>query len=137
MPFGPKGLRVAPGTGRAFGPFAAAAKYLGMSQTQLLKDLRGGKSLAQVAKANGKSVSGLEQALTASLKTRLDRAVASGRLSKAQEQRMLKKLGAAMAGLANGRGFQVPMAPLKPAQRPAPGSAVAPAPLWGPPPPSA
>lgn len=126
--FPPRGTKrlFVPGPGH--GPFAAAAKYLGISETQLLKDLRGGKSLAQVAKANGKSVSGLEQALTASLKTRLDRAVAAGFINKAQEQRMLQKLSAAMAGLANARGFQIQRVPIKPGLRPGPGPAAVPVP---------
>lgn len=131
---GPMGYGPPPGAKRLFvpvpghGPFAAAAKYIGISETQLLKDLRGSKSLAQVAKANGKSVSGLEQALTASLKTRLDRAVAAGFITKAQEQRMLTKLSAAMVGLANARGFQIQRLPMKPGLRPGPGPAGMPGP---------
>ncbi len=51
-----------------FGPMGllqTAATYLGVSQATLVKDLRSGKTLAAIAKANGKSVSGLETALIA------------------------------------------------------------------------
>ena len=42
-----------------------AAKYLGVSEATLRSDLQSGKSLADVAKSKGKSVSGLEAALLA------------------------------------------------------------------------
>lgn len=81
-----------PGPALIFGPLAAAAKYLGLSDSQLLSDLRGGRTLARVAQSRGKSVSGLEQAIVASLTSRLDRLVALGYLTKAQEQRRLSFL---------------------------------------------
>jgi len=129
----PRGRRLL-GRAIALGPFRAAAKYLGISDAQLVKDLRGGKSLAQVAAANGKSVSGLEQALDASMRTRLDRAVAAGFITKAQEQRMLKRLSTVVARMV---GAHWPVQG-RPGLRPVPGPAVAPAPLGaGPPPPTA
>lgn len=75
----------------------AAASYLGVSEAQLLADLRGGQTLAQVAKAQGKSVTGLEQAMTAAIKARLDKAVASGLITKARENRILSRLQARVA----------------------------------------
>lgn len=51
---------------------AAAASYLGMSQTSLQTQLQDGKTLAQVASARGESVSGLQAAITAAAKTHLD-----------------------------------------------------------------
>ena len=72
-------------------PLAAAARYLGMSDGQLLNELRGGKSLAQVTKAKGKSTAGLEQAISADFKARLDKAVAAGRITKAQERMLLSR----------------------------------------------
>ena len=57
----------------------AAAATSGSSDVQLLGDLRQRQTLAQIAKARGKSVSGLEQAITAAMKARLDQAVAAGR----------------------------------------------------------
>ena len=61
------------------GPFAAAAKFLGITQEELLVQVRDGKSLADVAKAKGKSVDGLKQAildsLTADLQEHVDHLV--------------------------------------------------------------
>ena len=51
---------------------AAAASYLGVRQTDLQTQLQAGKTLAQVAKNQGRSVSGLQDAITAAAKTHLD-----------------------------------------------------------------
>ncbi|MGZ4254223.1 MAG: hypothetical protein ACXVR2_13325 [Solirubrobacteraceae bacterium] len=99
---GPLGL----GLGRAvfFGPNApatAAAKYLGLTKAQLRQQLQSGKSLAQIAKAQGKTTAGLEQAITASVKTRLDKAVANKRITAAQEQKILKAMSAGIDDMVN------------------------------------
>src|SRR3954447_23335247 len=67
----------------------AAASYLGLSESQLRAQLESGKTLAQVARDKGKSVDGLVAALKADLKKHLDRAVADGHLTKAQEDQIL------------------------------------------------
>jgi hypothetical protein len=75
--------------GAAFGensPIAAAAKYLGLSQADLQAQLQAGKSLADVAKAQGKPVSGLEDAMVAAIKTNLD---ANSTLTAAQKTAIL------------------------------------------------
>ena len=77
------------GPGPMGGPLAGAATYLGLSTDELMKELRSGKSLGAIAKAKGKSVSGLESALIAPVKARLDAAVKAGRLTKSQEQHVL------------------------------------------------
>ena len=51
---------------------SAAASYLGLSQTSLQTQLQSGKTFAEIAKAQGKSVSGLQDAITAAAKTHLD-----------------------------------------------------------------
>ncbi len=51
---------------------AAAADYLGLSLTDLRADLRSGTSLADVAAAQGKSVSGLKDAMIAAMTSHLD-----------------------------------------------------------------
>ena len=51
---------------------SAAASYLGISTTQLMTDMRNGRSLAQIAQANGKSVSGLKAALIAQASKQID-----------------------------------------------------------------
>lgn len=72
---------------------AAAATYLGISQTDLLVQLRSGKTLAQVANAtSGKSVAGLVAALVAEAKARLAQAVTDGRLTQAQADEMQQDL---------------------------------------------
>ena len=53
-------------------PFTAAAKYLGLSPADLQTQLQSGKSLAVVATAQGKSVTGLENAMVAAAKAELD-----------------------------------------------------------------
>jgi hypothetical protein len=84
------------------GPLAAAATYLGLTSAQLGKQLVSGKSLAQIAKVQGKSTSGLEQAMTAALKKRLDTAVANKRITAAQEQQLLGRLSSRIGDLING-----------------------------------
>jgi len=73
------------------GVLGIAAAYLDLTRQQLAAELRAGKSLAQVATARGKSVDGLEAALVAPLKRKLDRAVASGRLESARAGTMLDR----------------------------------------------
>jgi hypothetical protein len=72
----------------------AAAKYLGLTQAQLRQKLASGQSLADVAKAQKKDVSGLEAALTAAAKSRLDKAVADKKLTAAQADQLLSTLKA-------------------------------------------
>lgn len=54
----------------AHGPLGAAAAYLGLSRAQLFEQMGSGKSLADIAKSRGKSVSGLKQAIGHSLAMR-------------------------------------------------------------------
>lgn len=70
-----------------FGLFAGldtAASYLGLEEDELRDALADGKSLADVAKAEGKSVDGLVDALVADAEKRIDAAVDDGRLTKEQ-----------------------------------------------------
>jgi lambda repressor-like predicted transcriptional regulator len=67
---------------------AAATAYLELSRPALARELRAGKSLAQVATARGKSVDGLEQALVAALRSKIEAARAAGRIDAARAQRM-------------------------------------------------
>jgi transposase-like protein len=104
---GPGPLPLGPGFGHPhFGGhrilragIAAAAKYLGLTHAQLRKQLESGKSLADIAKAQNKTTSGLEQALTAAVKTRLDKAVANKRITSAQEQQILSRASAEIKDL--------------------------------------
>jgi hypothetical protein len=49
----------------------AAATYLGLSESDLRAQMQSGKSLAQVAEERGKSVSGLQDAMVAAVKSSL------------------------------------------------------------------
>src|SRR4051794_32370204 len=85
--FGPRGPGGPQGSARD-----AAAPDLGLTGAQLHAQLESGKTLAQVAKAQNKSVDGLKQAMTAATKKDLDAAVKAGRLTQAQADAMLADL---------------------------------------------
>ena len=87
------------------GPFGAAASYVGISVRELLDGLAGGKSLAQIATAHGKSVSGLESALIAAQRSRLDQLRAHGFITRSQEQQLLSRMEAKIGSLVNQKGF--------------------------------
>ena len=87
-----------------FGGIDAAASFLGLTEAQLHSELEGGKTLAQVAQAHGKSVDGLISALVDATKKHLDEAVTSGRLTQAQETEMLSGLRARISNLVNSSG---------------------------------
>ena len=72
----------------------AAATYLGLTREQLRTELRAGKSLAQIASAQGKSADGLETALLAPSKERLAKAVAAKRLTQQRADKILERLEA-------------------------------------------
>ena len=71
---------------------ATAATYLGLTDAQLRSELESGKSLADVAKAKGKSVTGLKAKLKADLETKLDAAVKAGHITRAQADEMLARM---------------------------------------------
>lgn len=60
---------------------SAAAEYLGLNVEELRERLDDGETLAEVARAEGKSVDGLVDAFVAEAKERLDEAVEEGRLT--------------------------------------------------------
>jgi hypothetical protein len=70
----------------------AAATFLGLTEAELREQLRDGKTLAEIAKAEGKTVAALVDALVAATKTELAEAVESGRLTDAQRDRILEDL---------------------------------------------
>jgi polyhydroxyalkanoate synthesis regulator phasin len=99
-----------PAFGHGFGaphPFFhgldAAATYLGLTEEQLHNRLESGKTLAEIAKAQGKSVGGLKAAMLKDAKSHLDAAVKAGRLSSAEEQRVLADLEQRIDDLVNGK----------------------------------
>jgi hypothetical protein len=86
----------------------AAASYLGLTDAQLDAKLDAGKTLAQVAKDQRKSVDGLVAALKADMKQKLDRAVAAGQITKAQEDEALKDAESRFKNLVNGKFMRPP-----------------------------
>lgn len=112
LPLGGPGF--GPGLRRGFGPgvpglralrigLGAAASYLGLSPEALRRGLAGGKTLAQVARDQGKSAAGLERALLATARAQLDRAVANRRLTSTQADNAYRGLQQRIGDLVNGR----------------------------------
>lgn len=85
-----------------FRRLAAAARYLGVSESQLADELGAGKTLAQVAKARSKSIPGLEAAMSTAVRSRLDKALAQRLITSAQEQQILGRLKQRLADEING-----------------------------------
>jgi predicted DNA-binding protein (UPF0251 family) len=81
----------------------AAATYLGVTQAQLQSALESGKTLADVAKANGKTVDGLVAAMVADAKSHLADEVAAGRITKAQQTQILSDLEQHITDMVNGQ----------------------------------
>jgi predicted XRE-type DNA-binding protein len=113
-PGGPGGLLKA-GIGDSL---AAAAKYLGLSESDLRSKLSNGQSLADVAKAQSKDVNGLEQAILAAAKADIDKAVTDKKLTQAQADQIMTALKSRIGDLVNGslrfRGPHGPGGPGKP-----------------------
>lgn len=83
----------------------AAAKYLGLTDKQLFSKLASGKSLADVAGDQNKSVDGLKTAIKNSVKSGLDGAVKAGKLTQTQENNLLGKLDNRLDKLVNRKGL--------------------------------
>ncbi len=110
------------------------ATYLGLTSDELRTQLRSGKSLAEIAKTQGKTIDGLKTAITAAVTKRLDAAVTAGKLTAERKQKLLDRLGARLDDVVDGvhklRGFghhgkgergapgQAPAAPADPADPP-------------------
>jgi hypothetical protein len=108
---GGRGFGGGPG-GRGFGGLlrgglddatAAAAKYLGLSESDLQSKLRAGQSLADVAKAQGKDLDGLKQAILAAAKSDLDKAVSDKKLTQSQADDVFAKLKGRIDDAVNGK----------------------------------
>jgi hypothetical protein len=124
------------GFGLGFGGLSGAETYLGLTDEQLLQQLSSGKSLAQIATSKGKTVAGLEQAMTTAEKNRLDKLVSAKVITQAQENQILKAWSASLSQRVNSKGFGGPgqrfrLFKMRPAQPMGPGFAV-PAPKYAP-----
>jgi hypothetical protein len=81
------------------GDFDAAATYLGVTEAELHDQLEGGKTLAELAADQGKSVDGLEQALLDAARDDIAAAVDAGRLTRSQADEILADLPERIADL--------------------------------------
>jgi len=75
-----------------FASLDAAADYLGLDAAEVRDRLRQGHTLADVARAQGKTVDGLVRALVADAEARLDDAVSAGKLTRAQADDLAERL---------------------------------------------
>ena len=75
------------------------------ASTSSSQQLRDGKSIADVAKAQGKSLDGVRSAVKATAKARLDKAVKDGDLTQKQADRRLEGLDAMLTNLDAKRGL--------------------------------
>jgi hypothetical protein len=80
-----------------------AATYLGLTEAKLRDQLESGKTLAEVAKAQNKTADGLIAALKDDAKQKLGAAVKAGRLTQAQETRILADLDQRISDFVNGK----------------------------------
>ena len=114
---GPEGGFGGPGHHFFFGDkLGSGAEYLGLTEDELHEQLRDGKSLAEVAEAEGKSVDGLKQAILAGAKSGLDEAVANERLTQEQADAIYERLESSIDDIVNGT-FGGPRPRLRPRLR--------------------
>jgi hypothetical protein len=101
---GPKefGFGIAPDHGGPIGGLSTAADYLGLSEAELRSRLSDGKTLAQIAKAEGKSVDGLVQAMLDDADEKLDAAVDAGKLSEAEANKIRAEWKERISDFVNG-----------------------------------
>ena len=81
------------------------ADALGTTQSELREGLRDGKSIADLAKANGKSLDDVRKALKATAKARLDKAVSDEDLTQKQADRLLDRVGQKIDALTSGKAL--------------------------------
>jgi polyhydroxyalkanoate synthesis regulator phasin len=80
------------------------AEALGITQDQLMEELSGGKSLAEVAEGQGMSVDEFSEALLSQVKVQLDALVGEGELTQEQADAMLERIEENMDGIVSGQG---------------------------------
>jgi Arc/MetJ-type ribon-helix-helix transcriptional regulator len=91
--FGPRFGHAHRGGPHLFGEkLSGAADYLGLTQAELRTKLNDGRSLADIAKARGKSVDGLKQAILDEAEKKLDQLVEDGELTRAEADEMLARM---------------------------------------------
>lgn len=85
----------------------AAAEYLSLTNAELRERLEEGQSLAEIARAEDKSVDGLKRALVDDAERRLNEAVEDGELTRERANRMLERFRERIDDFVE-RGFEGP-----------------------------
>jgi hypothetical protein len=85
--------------------FAAGRDYLGLSQADIAKALRDGKSLGDIANTTpGKSRDGLVAQITAAANVKIDKAMTDGKITADQATALRAQVGAAVTALVDRKG---------------------------------
>lgn len=114
---GPHGKRFGPGGRPGHGPGSPGlgvrhgllddiAEALGTTPAKLFASLRSGKSITEIAKANGKTLAQVRTAVKGSVKTRLDKAVEDGDLTRKQADAVLAQLDRRLAAIESGKALR-------------------------------
>ena len=86
------------------GFFDAAAGYLGLTNAQLMSRIADGQTLADIAKAQGKSVDGLKDVIVNEAADNLQKGVDAGRLTEAQKNQILEQIRSHIDDIVNRTG---------------------------------
>jgi hypothetical protein len=84
------------------GDLDTITSYVGLSATEVRSRLADGQSLAEIARAEGKSVDGLVDAITAAAKEKVNAAVDAGTLTRERADLILSDIEDRVADLVNG-----------------------------------
>jgi len=85
-----------------FGNLESAATYLGLTEAELRERLADGDTLAEIARAEGKSVDGLVETVVDAAEKQIDDAVADGRLTEERAADLKEGLEERITDLVNG-----------------------------------
>jgi uncharacterized protein (DUF433 family) len=105
--FGPGGPNGRPVLGMRHGLLDDIAEALGTTPAGLFAALRSGKSIADVAKTNGKSLADVRAAAEAAVKTRLDKAVKAGDLTQKRADAMLERVEQKLKAIESGKALRL------------------------------
>jgi hypothetical protein len=94
---------------------SAAAKALGISRDELFERLRDGKTLSEIAKAEGKALDDVEAAVEEAARKQLDEAVDAGKLTREQADEIASRMSERLGDF--GR-FRMPVPPPPPGSNP-------------------
>jgi urease accessory protein UreF len=117
---GSSGHEFRPGFGPGFGmreavsDLSVAAKAIGISESDLITALRGGSSIAEVARQHGVDVQKVIDALVADSKIELAAAVKAGRITQAQANAISANLTQRITDRVNATGGMFPPGPFGP-----------------------